>query len=234
MGRIRDSIARREEAEEAEPLALTVDVDPAELTELQEAAEALAKARAFADQLPAEATAENKSQFADALKSLRDAKRDAEDARKKITRRFDDGKKRVKAHVDELVSSVSAAYESASDRLLALEAAEERADQEERERERELAKQQQDEENARAEQEGRRAKHVPPPAPRKRATGARGASGAKASKVRTVKYNVVDESKIPDEYWRRELDRSKVQADVRAGVVIPGIEPYVDESVRVG
>lgn len=220
--------------EDDEPQALAVDVNPEEIPELQEAAEAIAKARRFADSITGEASAENKTEFADALKALRDANRDAEESRKKLTRQYDDAKKRIKAHVDELVSSSKAAYESLEDRLLNLEAAERKADEEERRAEEARAKAEQEEENRRAEEEKRRAKHVPPPAPRKRPTGARGQSGAKASPVKEVKYNIVDESQIPEEYWRKELNRSKIQTDVRAGVVIAGVEPYVDESVRVG
>lgn len=240
MGRIlnRDK-ARQAEEDDAlrrgeEPPSITVDVDPQELPEFQEAARRLSKARAYADQLPAEATPENKGQFADVLKSLRDADRDAEDARKKLTRKFDDGKKRVKGQFDELRSSVSAAKESVADRLLVLEAAERKADEEERAAERAAAEAEQKRENERAEAEGRRSKHVPPPAPRVRPTGARGPSGAKASPVKETKYNIVDEAAIPDEYWRKELNRAKLQTDVRAGVVIPGVEPYVEESMRVG
>ena len=219
--------------EDVAATALTVDVDPREIPELEAVEGKLIRARRVADALPAEATAENKGQFATALEDLRNAKRDAEEARKQITRQFDGAKRRVKAHVDELVSTVSAAYESAADRLLELEAAERRADEEERRAEEAQRKAAQEEEDAKAEAEGRRHRHIPPPAPRQRPTGARSTSGAKASPVRTVKPKILDESQIPEEYWRKALNMAKINADVRAGVVIPGVEPYVEESVRV-
>lgn len=232
MGRL-DQKPPSPEPEASEPEALRVDVKPEEIPELAKLHERLLKARARADRLPAEATAENKGEFATALEDLRNAKRDLEDARKKIARQFDGAKKRVKGFVDEISGSVAAAYESVEARLLDLEAAERRADEEEQKAEEERRKAEQKAENAEAEEEGRRARHVPPPAPRKRPTGARASSGAKATPVKEVKYKIVDEEKIPDEYWKRELNRSKIGTDVRAGVVIPGVEPYVDESMRV-
>jgi hypothetical protein len=211
-----------------------VDVEPGEIPALQKAAEGLARARRAGDGLPAECTPETKSAFADALKELRDAKRDAQDARLEVTRQFDQAKSRIKVYVDELTSSVAAAYESISDRFLALEAAERRRREEEAAAAERRRREEQEAENAKAREEDRRARHIPAPPPRKEPTGARGASGIKAAPRKELRYRIVDEEKIPDEYWKRELNRAKLQADNRAGIAIPGVEPYYDERVQVG
>jgi len=47
-------------------------------------------------------------------------------------------------------------------------------------------------------------------------------------KVKMIKdYRIVDESKIPDEYWKRELIKSAIRTDaITKGKTIPGIEVY--------
>jgi hypothetical protein len=219
------------EPEAAESDALRVDV---ELPEFQKAQERLHRARAIADRLPEKCTAENKGEFADALREMRDADRDAEEARKGITREFDKGKARVKAGFDELRSSVSAARESVSDRFLEHERAVEKERAEQRARELAEAAKAQEEENARAEAARRRPRHVSPPTERKEPTGARSSTGAKASPVKEKKYRILDESEIPEEYWRKELNRQKIRTDSLAGVHIPGVEIYEDDRVQVG
>lgn len=53
------------------------------------------------------------------------------------------------------------------------------------------------------------------------------AEGSTLSMKMVKNYRIVDESKIPDEYYKpRELDLQKIKKVALAGVVIPGVEVY--------
>jgi len=208
------------------PPALAIDVDPKELAEFQQAAEDLARAERGARNVPAELTFDNKGLAADALRELRYASKEAEAARKKITKRFDDAKGRVKAAFDELRAKPDAAAESIGARLVAVEEAEAAKAAEERRREEAEARKAQEEENRRAAEEKRASHHVPPPAPKKRPTGARGSSGAKASVSYEMAYEIVNPEAVPDRFKRWEWDRTEILKAVRNGEAIPGVRPF--------
>ncbi len=228
---------RRQDTDTPEPegpAPLDVDIDVREHDDFQRVDEATRKAIEQADRITGDIEdQELASEATDALAVLRNAIADGETARKGLKKPYDDAGKRVQAAFKELASPLEARKKSLEDRFLAYEAKKEQAERERREREEAETRKAQEEENARAEAEQRQAHHVAAPAPRKEPTGARGASGAKSSPTTELKYRIVDEDELPDEYVERVPRRSKILADVRNGIVIPGVEPYRDKRVQV-
>jgi len=216
------------------PAPLDVDIDVREHEDFQRVDEATRKAIEQADRITGDIDdQEAASEATDALAALRNAIADGETARKGLKKPFDDAGKRVQAAFKELASPLEARKESLEARFLAYEEQKERAECERREREEAEARRKQEEENAAAASEGRQAHHVAAPPPRKEPTGARGASGAKSSPTTELKYRITDEDALPDEYVERVPRRSKILADVRQGIVIPGVEPFRDKRVQV-
>lgn len=221
-------------AEPEAPPALAVDIDVREHEEFKKVDEATRKAIAQADRLTGEVEdQETASQVTDALAEIRNAIEDGETARKALKKPFDTAGKRVQAAFKELASPLEARKQSLEDRFLAYEARKEKAATERREREEAEAAAAQEEENKAAEAEGRAAHHIPPPAQRAEPTGARGASGAKGSPTTELKYRIIDEDELPDEYVERVPRKGKILADVRQGIVIPGVEPFRGKRVQV-
>jgi hypothetical protein len=211
-----------------------VDIDVRERDEFEKVDVATRRAIAEADRLTGEIEdQETASEVTDALAAIRNAIADGETARKGLKKPFDDAGKRVQAAFKELASPLEARKESLEDRFLAYEERKEQAATERREREEAEAARAQEEENARAEAEGRAAHHVSAPAQRVEPTGARGASGAKGSPTTELKYRILDEDELPEEYVERVPRKSKILADVRQGIVIPGVEPFRDKRVQV-
>lgn len=226
------SILSKRTDDEPEHTPLDVDLDVRERGEFVRVDNATRKAIEQADRLPAEiADQAAESEATDALAELRNALADGEAARRALKKPFDDAGKRVQATFKELASPLEARKKSIEDRVLAYEAEKEREERERREREEAAARKAQEEENARAEAEQRQAHHVAAPPPRKEPTGARGMSGAKATPTTELKYRIVDEDALPDEYVERVPRKSKILVDVRNGVAIPGVEPYRDRRV---
>lgn len=223
-----------------EMLALLAELDAGDIRELaqfKEAAEAITKARAAADAITGDIDSPQRySEATDAMKFLDDARKDAEAARKKVKRAFDNGGKLVQSSFVELVNSAKVARESLEDRALAFER--KRREEEKRQREEQeaearkaeaAAKQEGDDEAAqRAREEVHRAT-----APRAEVKGARGDSGAKASPTSELKYDITDEAALPDEYVKRVPNRAKILEAVRQGIAIPGVHVYRDERIGV-
>jgi hypothetical protein len=222
-------------AEPEAPPALTVDIEVRERDEFKRVDEQTRKAIAQADRLTGEVEdQETASEVTDALAEIRNAITDGETARKALKKPFDAAGSRVHAAFKELASPLEARKQSLEERFIAYEERKEKAATERREREEAEAARAQEEENAAAESEGRAAHHVSAPSPRVEPTGARGASGAKGSPTTELKYRITDEDALPDEYVERVPRKGKILADVRQGIVIPGVEPYRDKRVRVG
>ena len=47
-----------------------------------------------------------------------------------------------------------------------------------------------------------------------------------------VSWRLVDESKVPEEFWMRTLDGDKILAAVKAGRAVPGVERIVETEIR--
>jgi hypothetical protein len=223
--------------ENAETRVLSTDLDPRTLEEfakINKAAEsALAEANALAKLDPDLETDEGARLAADALKSLRYVRTDAEKFRKDVGRLFADAKSRVDAVFKEIVARPLAAEEHYKSALAKRERAiREREAAEQRKREEEAAAAQALE-DAKASKEGRASHHIPAPPPPPAPRGARGFSGAKATPSTELKYRILDVAALPDEYVERVPIRSKILADVRQGVAIAGVEPYTDDRVNV-
>lgn len=220
-----------------EKSVLDVDVNVRELPEFTEAAENIGKALREAEAITGDIDSpERYSQAADALKSLNYAIKDADAARKKVKRPFDDAGKRVQSSFVELQSRPKAAKESLESRALAFER--KRAKEERERREAEEAEARKREAEAKAEGDLETAKQAREDvdramAPRAEVTGARGGSGAKASPTSELKYEITNERELPDEFVKRVPDRAKILEAVRQGIAIPGVRPYRDEKVRV-
>lgn len=223
-----------------EMLALLAELDGGDIRELaqfKEAAEAIVKARATADAITGDIDSpERYSEATDAMKFLDDARKDAEAARKKVKRAFDNGGKLVQSSFVELAGSAKAARESLEQRALAFERKRRKEEQDRREAEEaearkaeaEAKKEGDDEAAQRAREDVHRAT-----APRAEVSGARGDTGAKASPTQELKYDITDEAALPDDYVKRVPNRAKILEAVRQGIAIPGVHVYRDEKVRV-
>lgn len=224
-------------AEQEGPAPLDVDIDVRERDEFTKVDEATRSAIAQADRLTGDIEdPEAASEATDALAAIRNAIEDGETARKALKKPFDAAGKRVQAAFKELASPLEARKKSLEDRFLAYEAQKEEEERQRREGEEAAARQAQEEAEraedaeaaARARQDLHRAQ-----APRAQPTGARGASGVKSSPTTELKYDITDEDELPDEYVERVPIRSKILADVRQGIAIPGVRAYRDKRVQV-
>ena len=122
--------------------------------------------------------------------------------------------------------------EGLSAQMLPLHEAREQKEREERERELADAAARQAADDEAAAAEGRASHHEAAAPPKASTVSRRGTSGTKASAGSELKYRIVDEAKLPDEYVERVPRRSKILADVRSGIYIPGVEPYEEKKVR--
>lgn len=231
---------RRQEdtPDQPETLApLDVDIDVREREEFKQVDEQTRKAIAEADRLTGEINdPETASEVTDAIAAIRNAIEDGETARKALKKPFDAAGKRVQATFKELASPLEARKKSLEDRFLAYEAKKEEEERQRREREeaeaRRAAEEAEQAEDPEAASKARQDLHRVQ-APRAQPTGARGASGAKSSPTTELKYDIVDEDALPDEYVERVPCRSKILADVRQGIAIPGVRAYRDKRVQV-
>lgn len=207
-------------------------VVPRELPGFKRVVEAMAKAKAQADRLPAEITDEGVSgEASDALKALKHVRQDIDKERKAAKAPFDQASGLVQSTFVELLNPVAGIEQSIKARLLAFNQAQQKAHEAERKRQEKLARERQAREDAKAKKEERAARHKPaPPPPPPPPSGARGAN-AKTS-VRTVmKYEIINEAELPDEYVTRKPDRRKIKAAVDAGLVVPGTRVWSEDEV---
>lgn len=209
-------------------------IDPKETDEFAQAARLGRRAKEQADAITGEISDQQLANEAtEALAALRAAVNETEASRKALKKPFDEAGKQVHVAFKELASPLEAAKESLEARFLAFEKRKEDEARQRREAEEASVRRAQEEENARAAEQGRQSHHIAPPPPRREVKGGRGVSGAKSSPVSELKYDIVDEDALPDEYVERVPRRAKILADVRAGLVIPGVRPYRDRKVRV-
>jgi hypothetical protein len=207
-------------------------VPPRDLPEFTEAQEKLRKARELADTLPAEiADQETFGEAADALKELRHAREDVTALSKAVKGPYDQYGREVLASFRELGSTNDAAEDSIKDRVTKYTAAQKKKADEERKKAERSERERQAREDKKAEEEQRRSRAVKPstrpaPPPKK-------ASGGFAQTVvkEVTKYEVQDESRIPDEYFDRVLNKGKVAASAKAGLVIPGVRIWKEPQV---
>lgn len=206
---------------------------PTEAPEFKTLSEQIASALQHANAITDIVDAETASQATDVLKGLKHARQDAEKYRRELGRFHADAKARIDATYREAASPVLAAERSIKDRLLAYEQAERAKAEAARKAEIEEAERLQKIEDEAAAEEGRAGHHVAAPAPKKRPTGARGASGAKATPTRRMSYEIVDVDELPDRYVRKEPIRSLIKASVDAGEYVPGIRVFEVEDMQV-
>lgn len=169
---------------------------------------------------------------ADALKVLRHVRTDIDNARKTLSRGYNDAKAAVNAQFGELKAPVDGREQGLKAGMIAWQEGEAEREAAEREAEEEKVAAAQAAENAAAEEEGRASHHISPPAPATQTKGARGKSGAKATVSETVEYDITDPDLLPDKYVERVPRKSVIRADVKLGVVIPGVTPRIAKGVR--
>jgi hypothetical protein len=203
-----------------------------ETAEFKRAQEKLLAARKVADIAPAEITNQGQAgEVADALKELRFAREDTLAASKAVKAPYDAHGKKVLAAFRELGSSNAAAEEALEERVLDYQARERKREADERKKAERSERERQERENARAEKERRQSKQVQPSA--RPAPAPRSAKGGFAQAVTrdVTKYEVVDEGAMPDEYFDRVLNKSKVNAAIKAGLVVPGVRVWKEAQV---
>jgi hypothetical protein len=199
-------------------------VEPRDLDSFKAAQERLAKARQLADIIPAEITDEaTAGEAADALKELRFGREDLEVARKGAKTPYIEYERQLDAAFKELGSTNAAAEQSLKARYADYQAAVQKAADDERKRIEKNERDRQRRENERAAKEQRASRRVAPtPPPPPPPTAARGDNAQLVT--RTVRnYEIRDEAALPDEYCDRVPNRKKVNAGVKAGLVIPGV-----------
>lgn len=207
-------------------------VNPTTLASFAKMQEAIARARAQADQVPGEIADEAAaSEIADALKAIKHVREDTESARKTEKRPYTDTAGRIESAYKELVSPVLAIEESLKERLVKWDAEKQKKADEERKREERNARERQAREDEKAAKEGRASKHHAPPPPKKQVKGARGASGAKSSVRMQTKYEVVDVNQLPEGYYDKTPRKATIKAAVEQGVVVDGVRVWQEPVV---
>lgn len=206
-------------------------IDPTRLASFEEASLAIRGARERIDRIPAELDEATAGQAADALKETRHALEDVETSRKAEKAPYTATGQAVDASFKELQSSLKAAAESLKARLVSYNARVQREAEEERKRQERNARERQAREDAKAEAEGR-ASHdkrgaPPPPPPPPSARG----SFAKTTIKKVKKYEIEDESKLPDGFVKRVPDRAKIKAAVAAGLAVEGVRVWEEDEV---
>lgn len=215
----------------AQPLVV-----PRELQGFKDVQATISKAREQADRIPE--TIADRAQLGeatDALKALRDARKDAEATRKVEKAPFTDAGKRIDADFNELGATVQGAERSLEARIGNFEAAERKAHEEEQKRIEKNERERQKRENEKAEREQRNSRRVepaplPPPPPK----GGRGTlTKAKATPKKVWKYEIVNEQALPDEYLTKTPNRKRIRAHVEAGVEVPGVRAWQETEYAV-
>jgi cell division septation protein DedD len=209
----------------------TALVDPRELDGFKEVQRTIGIAREQADRIPAELADRGQlGEATDALKALRDAVKDVEAARKREKAPYVETAKWIEGGFKELGASLDGVTKSIEARMDAFEEKERKAHEAERKRQEENERRRLKREQERidagkpARATPRPAPAPPPPAP---PTGARGTmTKAKATPKKVWKYEIVDESLLPDEYLTKTPNRQLIGAHVRVGTQIPGVRAW--------
>lgn len=206
-------------------------VNPTDLVSFGEASDMIRTARSTIDRLPAELDEQSAGSAADALKEARHALENVETIRKAEKAPYTATGQQIDASFKELQSSLKAAGESLKSRLVAFNARIQREADERRRREEKNARERQAREDAKAAEENR-ASHdkrgaPPPPPPPPSARG----NFAKTTIKKVKKYEIEDESKLPDGFVNRVPDKAKIKAAVAAGLVVEGVRVWVEDEV---
>lgn len=206
-------------------------INPADLASFEDASQIIRNARASIDRIPAELDEASAGRAADALKEVRHALEDVETTRKAEKEPYAATGRKIDADFKELQSTLKAAAESLKTRVIAFNRKVQREAEEERKRHERNARERQAREDAKAEAEGRashdkRGAPAPPPPP----PSARG-SFAKTTIKEVTKYEIEDESKLPDGFVKRVPDRAKIKAAVAAGLVVEGVRVWKEPEV---
>jgi hypothetical protein len=206
-------------------------IDPTELQSFEEAQNAIATARQRVDAVPAELDDDSAGTAADVLKEARHVLQDVEVSRKAEKEPYTVTRDRIESSYKELQSPLQAAMDSVKARIVKHTAAKRKAAEEEAKRIERNAAERQRREDEKAEKEGRasrdkRGAPAPPPPP----PSARG-SFAKTTVKKVKKYQIEDESLLPDHLVKRVPDKLKIKAAVNAGEVIPGVRMWEEDEV---
>lgn len=206
-------------------------IDPTKLDSFAEVQKTITSARQQADRIGEITDRGVAGEVSDALKALRIAREDIESTRKKEKAPYTVTGQRIDADFKELLSPLQAAERSLKDRLIAFEAAERKAADEERKRLERNAQRRQERENEKAAKEGR-ASHdkmgaPPPPPPPPSVRGGHGQTRVKKVK----KHQVTDEALVPDHFFDRVLNKQRLRAAVNAGEAVPGVRIWIDSEV---
>jgi hypothetical protein len=206
-------------------------INPADLASFEVASQIVSNARGSIDRIPAELDEASAGRAADALKEVRHVLEDVETSRKAEKAPYVATERKIDADFSELQSTLKAAAESLKARVIAYNRKVQQEAEEERKRQGKNARERQAREDAKAEAEGR-ASHdkrgAPPPAPPP--PSARG-NFAKTTIKKVKKYEIEDESRLPDGFVKRVPDRAKIKAAVAAGLVVDGVRVWVEDEV---
>jgi hypothetical protein len=206
-------------------------INPADLASFEAGAQTLSNARASIDRIPAELDDASAGRAADVLKEVRHALEDVETSRKAEKEPYVATGRKIDVDFQELQSTLRAAAESLKARVITYNVKVQREAEEERKRQEKNARERQAREDAKAEAEGRAShdKHgaPPPPPPPPSARG----SFAKTTIKRVKKYEIEDESRLPDGFVKRVPDRAKIKAAIAAGLVVDGVRVWEEDEV---
>ena len=157
------------------------------------------------------------------MKALRDV---IEAERTSITGPINQGLKKINAGFKGPVNYLETHYRALEKRCSDWQAEKERKAREDEARRLKVQEARQEKANARAEELGMAPTTVAPPPPRVTAPAqtTQFDDGSSATMKAVKKWRITDESQIPREYWI--LDEKKLNAVVRAGLEVAGIEIY--------
>lgn len=204
-------------------------VDPRELESFGESQEQARRAIEFASSITEITDLDQSRRAAEALVHLKHFREDVEKRRKAEKAPYLQAGTDIDAAFNELKSLPNAAEEQLKSLLESYEAELERQRQEEIKREQRNAAARQ----KRAAEKGvARASAAPAPPPPPAPKGARAMSGGKVSPTTVTKYEIVDESQLPDEFCKRVPDKAKINAAVKAGLPIPGVRAWKEKSFQ--
>jgi hypothetical protein len=206
-------------------------IRPTDLASFEEATQSIQRARQRIDLIPAELDEESAGRAADALKEARHALEDVETSKKAEKAPYTATGRQIDADFNEIQATLKGAIDSLKARLISYDNEVQRKADEERKRQEKNARERQAREDAKAEAEGRAAhdkRGAPPPPPPP--PGARG-SFAKTTIKKVKKYEIEDESRLPDGFVKRVPDKAKIKAAVAAGLVVEGVRVWIEDEV---
>jgi len=145
---------------------------------------------------------------------IKDLRKQIEAKRVEITKPLNDGLRKINAFFKTALQPLDEADRILADKILAFKKAEEERIAKQQ---KELEKQVKKEEKKLSKELGQR---IVLPTPQVQST-------LEVSTRKVRRWRVLDENKIPDEYW--VLDTEKINKAVNAGLVIPGLEIYETE-----